>query len=308
MAMLDASKIAISLKKLLGKAQTDNAKESSNEARFSGLTVSASTIFGESIPPSPTTTNLYDITSGRVEFVRLVLDVDPSANGHAFVARLPSDYESTSTNPKKGTAPFINGQVLSSTSGGIQIVPPLYGLGYEGKPYRGGSATKGSGSLVAPGDVVDWNLDYFNGVIFQENDPNTSPANMTYLECLIWVGDFVSDALEGQQSQISDLIGPAVNADVDTGTEVIDTVDTTGHSMVKWIVAARKGSTFVGTEILAARTGSSIDYTQYAELRMGNPANGFCVFSVDLSGDNMQLKATVNTDDVSVNSVRINVV
>jgi hypothetical protein len=78
--------------------------------------------------------------------------------------------------------------------------------------------------------------------------------------------------------------------------------------MVKWIVAARKGSTFVGTEILAARTGSSIDYTQYAELRMGNPANGFCVFSVDLSGDNMQLKATVNTDDVSVNSVRINIV
>jgi len=202
MALTDLSKLNISFKKLAGKAQTDNAKEASNEAKPSGVTTSSSTIMGQDLPGSPSNTTLYDLTQNSlgqtvVEFVRLELVADPSSNGHAFFARLPSNYESSSSNPKSGSTPFTDGSVAVDSTGQLQIVPPLFGLTYEAKPYTGGTSAQGSGSLVPPGDPRDWNFDYFNGVFFQQDNVGAVP---THIECFIYVGEMGASGGSGSGS------------------------------------------------------------------------------------------------------------
>ena len=60
------SKIALSLKKLQGKAHTKNTNELYNEGLPSGITMDSSTVFGQR-PPSPPNTNMGDLTEGVVE-------------------------------------------------------------------------------------------------------------------------------------------------------------------------------------------------------------------------------------------------
>jgi hypothetical protein len=197
MPLTDTSKIAIALKKLQGKAQTDDLKEIYNESKYSAPNVYAGTIPALEIPNTPNNGALYVLTASNginaVEYVRLPLVADATSNGHAFYATLPSDYESNSVQAKKGHAPWVNSQPLYSSNGKIQIVPPLYGLRYEAAPYIGGTSAKGTGTVVPAGDPRNWVLDYFNGVFFQQDLTGAAPS---YLECLIYVGDMVSDGVE----------------------------------------------------------------------------------------------------------------
>lgn len=187
------SQLSVAFKKLVGKAQTDSAKGFSNEAKPTGITSLFSTIVGEGLPAAPSTTALYDISNDPetgnpvVEYVRLELVADPSSNGHAFFAKLPSDYETNSSNPEAGNGVFVNDQVLVDSAGQLQIVPVLAGLPYEVKPYTG---TLGSGTLIPPGDPRDWYFDYFNGVFFQQ-DIGVTP---TYIECFIYIGKMASES------------------------------------------------------------------------------------------------------------------
>jgi hypothetical protein len=213
MALNDTSKLSIAFKKLVGKAHTDNGKAFFSEAFGSSVQVASQSIPSLTFPVSPASTNLYDITlsSGvqAVELVRLELVLDPTSNNFAYYAKLPAAYQSSSTNTKSGTAPFLNGQELRATAGAIQIVPPSYGTIYEAKPYIGGTAAKGSGTLVPPGDARDWVLDYFNG-IFTQQTVGTAPS---YIECYIYIGPMVTDGLAGGANRtLSNLTSPtAIN-------------------------------------------------------------------------------------------------
>lgn len=307
MSLLNDSKIAASLKKLLGKGHTDNAKEAANEALTSGITLSAGTVFGSQPPAAPSVGSLYALTGGTVEHVRLVLEVDASANGHAFRAKLPTDYESSSVNPKAGTGVFVNGQYLDQSAGKLQLVTPLFDAGYEAKPYRGGTGTKGSGTLVPPGDAVDWMLDYFNGVVFQENDPNTGPAPMTYLECLIWVGDFTDEAIAAGSSSADTIITTIANQQINIGQEVIDTVPLASYPAVKWIVTASKGTQLFASEVFAVGFDSQGDHTEYGQLEINNPGPNFCELDTDFNGGNLRLLATTDANAVDIKITRINV-
>ena len=203
MPLTDTSKIALSLKKLQGKAQTDNTKEVYNEAKFSAPNVYAGTIPALEIPAVPSISSLYAVTVSNtfpaVEFLRLPLIADPSSNGHAFYATLPVAYESNSTQSGKGTDPWLNSKALYSTAGKVQIVPPLYGLNYEAKPYIGGTTVQGSGTLIPSGDARNWVLDYFNGVFFQQDLTGSAPS---YIECLVYVGNMVSDGIGSSDTAV----------------------------------------------------------------------------------------------------------
>lgn len=289
----------IAFKKILGKAQTDNAKNPANEALSSFVQTAASSIIGEELNASPDNSSLYNITAGNVEFVRLVLTPDPSANGHAFIASLPSDYESNSSNPKAGTGAFVNGQVLSETFGALQIIPALYGLNYEAKPYRGGTASQGSGSLVPPGDAVDWYLDTATGVIFQEDDPSASPANMTYLECFIYIGDMLSDSIG---SAINDLpVSEYENADIDTGApELVAQVAQADARVVKWLFEARSADNLrsYACEVTAASLGAEVNHQISHIMTAGNPASTFMQVDVTLVSNTMRLMAETDESNV----------
>ena len=72
MPLSSSSKENISLKKLVGKAHTSNFFEAFNESKSTGITISSAAVIANDIPESPSSTNLYDITSNVVEYVRLV--------------------------------------------------------------------------------------------------------------------------------------------------------------------------------------------------------------------------------------------
>ena len=183
MALSDTSKILIAIKKLIGKAHTSNDKDLANEGLPSGLTVSSNTVFGEKIPTTANQSSdaLYTILTGsgitgngQVEYLRFpasfILGTDTSSGRHSFELKLPSDYESNSKNPLAGTYPFLNNQSINITSGSLQLIPPSYAPSYEAKPFSGGNTTKDNGTQIPVLDARDWNLDYFNGVFFQQID------------------------------------------------------------------------------------------------------------------------------------------
>ena len=186
----------IALKKLAGKAQTSNDKGLSNEALPSGITSTSETIFGETITTSPSSTSLYTIT-GKVEYVRFpasfIAGSDTSDGRHGFELKLPSDYESNSSNSKAGTYPFQNNQTINITSGSLQLVPTSFATSYEAKPYYGGSGVKDSGTQIPLLDARDWYLDYFNGVFFQQDPSGTGDQadNPDYIEAYLYIGDML---------------------------------------------------------------------------------------------------------------------
>jgi hypothetical protein len=197
MALSSSSKENISLKKLVGKAHTSNNLEAFNESKSTGITISSQAVISETIPSSPSNTNLYDITSNVVEYVRLVATPlnESIVDGkyHAFKLSLPADYETSSSSAKAGTSIFLNNQDIHLTNGALQVVPPSFYDAYEAKVYYGGDGTKGSGTRIPLLDNRSWYLDYFNGIIFQETPPDNSNENPTHVEAYIYIGKMASE-------------------------------------------------------------------------------------------------------------------
>mgnify|MGYP003662447874 CR=1 FL=1 len=265
----------IALKKLAGKAQTSNDKGLANEGLPSGITSTSETIFGETITTAPSSTSLYTIT-GKVEYVRFsstfIAGTDTTDGRHGFELKLPADYETNSSNSKKGTYPFINSQTINITSGALQLIPPSFATAYEAKPYYGGSATKDSGTQIPLLDARDWYLDYFNGVFFQQDPTGTGDQsdNPDYVEGYLYIGKMldtvVSTASSGNgdkspQYLVLAATGSLPNERVFTaGTGIKSTDSGAGAAYTvavkDSVVATLTGSIFSGIVSAPALTGS----------------------------------------------------
>ena len=240
----------IALKKLAGKAQTSNLKGLSNEGLPSGLTVSFETVFGENITTAPSDSSLYQIT-GKVEYLRFpatfIAGTATTDGRHGFELKLPSDYEENSSNPKAGTYPYIDNQIINITSGALQAIPPSFAPSYEAKPYYGGSAVKDSGTQILLLDSRDWYLDYFNGVFFQQDPPGTGDhaQNPDYVEGYLYIGDYLNISA-GTIDSVSAGLGLTATGTTDitlaidnsvvatlTGSQFTGNVDVTGSFLVK---------------------------------------------------------------------------
>jgi len=201
MSLSDSSKINISIKKLSGKAQTSNDKDLANEGLPSGVTISSETVFGDLIPTAPSNTSLYTRTGDSVEYIRFqasfIAGTDTSSGRHGFELKLPSDYEASSSNPNAGTYPFINNQSVYITSGALQLIPTAFASTYEPKPYYGGTSAKNSGTQIPVLDARDWSLDFFNGIMFQQDPPGTGDhsENPDFVEAFLYIGRFVSEII-----------------------------------------------------------------------------------------------------------------
>ena len=198
MALEDSAKINLALKKIQGKAQTSNQKDVFNESLGSNVSIGAATIFGKSIP-TPVSSSHYTIIGSTVEMVRF--EVSPIAGAkddaglfQGFELKLPSNYESNSSNPKAGTGNFVNGKVLNTTNGGLQLVPPSFNNGYTVKAYHTSSGA-GVTTEITPLDARDWVLDYFNGIVFQQDPPSNTAENPIFVDGFLYIEDFVDDLL-----------------------------------------------------------------------------------------------------------------
>ena len=134
-------------KKLLGKAHTSNLKGDVNESIPSNVSLPSEGIFGEPIPNDPGTSfyTLYSASAGKPATVErvyfdvvaisdTVYDANDSGGGgdeasnsgtHGYYLKLPAAYETTSSNPNKGSGVFTNGKRIYDSRGGLQLVPPL---------------------------------------------------------------------------------------------------------------------------------------------------------------------------------------
>jgi len=209
-------------KKLLGKAHTSNIKVDGEEVIGSNIQSSTGLLFGEAIPKSPART-LYALQSATgsaantIEYIEFSLqaltgttyDANNTGGGagsdsgesgqssgpHAYKFVLPSNYESSSSNTRKGNGIFENGKLVHETLGELQLVPPFYSQTapnpYIVKIYKdnGGSA----GDEIPLLDNIDWNIDYYNGILFiQDYSASKIPA---FARAFAYVGKMAQEVI-----------------------------------------------------------------------------------------------------------------
>ena len=217
-------------KKLLGKAHTNNQFSDVNESIPSNVSVPFSTIFAQEIPNTPPTASFF--ASGSVEKVHFDVvelsntiydanDTDgggdeASANGaHGYYLKLPYNYETTSSNPQRGTGSFTNGKRVYDTRGALQLVPPLISNAnpnlYFLKLYKG---EIDDANEITSGDSVDWQIDYYSGVIFiQDYNASTVPVSASgYL--------YIGDYLDAKITEISSSGGGSALTVKDEGSNL----------------------------------------------------------------------------------------
>jgi hypothetical protein len=226
-------------KKLLGKAHTSNLKTDGEELIGSNIQAPASQIFGQSIPESPAQT-LYLLQSASngapatVEYIHFALEAltgttydanetspdggagsdsgesSQSSGTHTYKFKFKSDYESNSSNTKKGNGLFSNNKILHETLGKVQLVPPFFSQTapnpYIVKIYK----DNGSGDIgdeIPLLDNVDWNVDFYNGILFlQDFNSGKIPA---HAKAYAYVGDFsdqgfFENSLSGSLQKLTD--------------------------------------------------------------------------------------------------------
>ena len=213
----DRTGVQYAFKKLSGRANTSNIKSDAQEVIGSNIQVGTQTIFGQDIPNSGSRID-YQIYGNTAEYVVFTVasitgttydadsatggggDGSQSAGPHGYKLFLTGNYESLSSNPKKGSSPFTNGSLVHESLGTLQLIPPNFSQ-ESPNPYilKIYEADSGNANVIGDEipllDEVDWTFDYYNGILFlQDYDSGKIPA---YARGFIYIGDYLSASLGG---------------------------------------------------------------------------------------------------------------
>ena len=215
-------------KKLLGKAHTSNLKVDGEEVIGSNIQSSTGLLFGEAIPKSPARTlyalqNATGSSANTIEYIQFSLqaltgttyDANDTGGGagsdsgesgqssgpHTYKFVLPSNYETSSSNPRKGNGIFDNSKLVHETLGELQLVPPFYSQTapnpYIVKIYKD-DGSGGVGDEIPLLDNVDWNVDYYNGILFlQDYVASKIPA---HARAFAYVGKMAQEVISSGSS------------------------------------------------------------------------------------------------------------
>ena len=204
-------------KKLLGKAHTSNLKGDVNEAIPSNVSIVSDGVFAESIPNSPGTDmyTAYSASNGgpaTVEKVYFdvvaisdtVYDANDSGGGgdessasgtHGYYLKLPSNYESVSANSDRGSGNYTNGKRVYDSRGGLQLVPPFVSNASPNRYFLQlwkGDPTNAANEITS-GDSVDWQVDYYSGVVFiQDYNASTIPVTAS---AYLYIGKYLNEKI-----------------------------------------------------------------------------------------------------------------
>jgi len=217
----DRTAVQYAFKKLTGRANTSNIKSDAQELIGSTIQAGTQTLFGQDIPLSASRVDyqLFSASNGGPKTAEYVVftvaaitgttydadsatggggDGSQSAGPHGYKLFLTGNYESLSSNTKKGTYPYVNGQLVHWTLGSLQLIPPNFSQEapnpYILKIYEADSGDANQiGDEIPLLDEVDWTFDAYNGILFlQDYDAAKIPA---YARGFIYVGDYLSATL-----------------------------------------------------------------------------------------------------------------
>ena len=251
-------------KKLLGKANTSILKTDGEELIGSNIQAASSQIFGQTLPDNPAQT-LYLLQSASnggpatVEYIHFALNVltgttynasdsglgagsdsgesSQSSGPHTYKFTFRSDYESNSSNSKKGNGDFNDGKIVHETLGKVQLIPPFFSQTapnpYIIEIYRD-NGSGGIGTKIDLTDNIDWNVDFYNGILFlQDYDASKIPA---HAKAFAYVGDFADKGfyelgLSGSLTHLTDgssYLAAGSNITITTGSTGQVTIASTG--------------------------------------------------------------------------------
>ena len=256
----------LAAKKLLGKAHTSNIKDVNNEGLPSNVSVASEGVFSEPLPNSPGTEfyTLYSSSAGDpatvekvdlavVEIISSRYDADSEANGgpgdessefgpHGFYMQLPSFYQTTSSNPNRGTGSFVNNSVIYNSRGALQIVPPFMSTEnpnkYQLKLYNASSQE------ISFTDNIDWTVDYYAGTIFIQ-DYTSSVSGISKVPVSASAYLYTGKYLDEKLTDISSSSGANITVK-DEGSTI--TTNATSFN-------------FVGAAVVASSNGTEVTVT-----------------------------------------------
>ena len=165
-------------------------KSDVNEVIPSNVSIPSEGVFAEAIPNDPGTSfyTLYSASAGGpatveqvyfdiVSISDTIYDANDAGGGgdeastsgpHGYYLKLPSNYESTSSNSNAGSGVFTNSKRVYDSRGALQLVPPLISNAspnkYVMKIYKGDPSNPAN--EITSGDSIDWQVDYYAGTIF----------------------------------------------------------------------------------------------------------------------------------------------
>jgi hypothetical protein len=174
-------------------AHTSNLRDPANEEIVSNLLLSAETIWADQVDTSPVQANADGIVSTQV-----TLKLEPISGTNAGAT-----YYTGWRLKINGTVPVtLDGKINRKT--GLEyadndyvgdIVPQSFGNDYR-------PIVKNNGTEVPPLDASDWFLDYAAGVLTQETTNQVNYGTTGTVDCYIYIGRFVADALDNLSGDI----------------------------------------------------------------------------------------------------------
>ena len=251
-------------KKLLGKAHTPNLKSDVNEIIPSNVSLPSEGVFAEAIPnvPGDHFYTLYSASAGApatvekvyfdiVSISDTIYDANDSGGGgdeasgtgaHGYYLKLPGSYESTSSNPSRGSGVFTNGKRVYDSRGALQLVPPLISNAspnkYVMKIYKGDPTNPAN--EITSGDSIDWQVDYYAGTVFiQDYDAAKIPLTAS---AYLYVGKYLDEKISAISSSAggSNLIVKEEGSNITTAASSFD---------------------FVGSGVTATNSGNDVTVT-----------------------------------------------
>ena len=264
MELKKGNQLFIAAKKLDGKAHSNPGLSSVGEPVSSVVQLSAASIFVDTIPANsvlpvsfPANYTLFSASLGTKPIVELVefqlerlaagnyaasviaaAGADVSSNAlaiaettdsgtacdHAYLLKLPTDYSTAASNPKKGTAPYVNNTNFSGSGFGLQLIPPAYGDRYTAKLYE-------SGVEIPANDESNWVLDYGAGLLFIQDKAGALPTTdaPTTLRAYLYIGDYAATTIAALSASLQSVAGTNAYATMSVGGVAVIADTATGN-------------------------------------------------------------------------------
>jgi hypothetical protein len=186
-----------SFKFALGIAHTSNNREFYDESDVSAFILAAQNIWAEDIDSVPSTAETNEVVSEE-----LSLHVEQVPGYNSYYIKL-SDTDPVPTSLAGKTNPLTKAVYAQGDRVG-HIIPRLFGEDYLPELRDPIVAPSSPNNIVGYGDLSNWFLDPFAGIITQENA--LALSSQARVVCRVYTGEFISERFDRLQTELDNAV------------------------------------------------------------------------------------------------------